>query len=73
MTLPAPPSSAGWIHAAVQTVSAVGLLVGLYLVLGFPWALVIASGVAFAGSIALEILSRRPPRPVPAPAPGGDR
>ncbi len=68
-----PPTSAGWIHGVVQTASGLGLAVGLYLLLGLEWALVIASAVTFTGSIVLETMARRPPRPPAAPAPGGDR
>jgi len=72
-TPPAPRPTVGWVFAVVQTLSAFGLVLGLWALLGWELALVIASGVTFAGSIALEILSRRPYQPNPAPTPGGDR
>lgn len=67
-----PPTAAGWAHAVVQIISGIGLLVGLWLVVGRDLAILIASATVFTGSIILETLSRRGPRPAP-PTPGGDR
>ncbi len=59
---------AGLVFAVVQTVSACGLLAGLWLVLGWELAVLIASAVTFTGSIVLETASRRRPM-----NPRGDR
>jgi hypothetical protein len=65
-----PLTRAGWAYGLVQAVSAVGLLVALFVLLPWPLALLIASGVTFTGAVAMEIMGARPPRQ-PAPDPTG--
>lgn len=68
-----PPTAAGWAHTVVQTVAAVALFWALWRLLGLDLAVLIASAVTFTGSITMETMSRRGPRPVLPPTPGGDR
>jgi hypothetical protein len=63
-----PPTRTGWAYGVVQFVSALGLLVALFVLLDWPMALLISSGVTFTGAVAMEIMGNRPPRQ-PAPEP----
>ena len=55
----------GWLAGCLQALGAVGLAVGLFLVLSPGLALAVVSCLAVAGGTALEVGRR--PRQVPAP------
>jgi len=69
-----PPTAAGWAHGLVQLAGLVALVVGLVVLVGWPLTLVIVGPIVGVGSVVLEYLATRPPRPLGGPtAPGGDR
>lgn len=70
---PRPPTGAGWAHTAAQIVGLVALLAAVAILAGWPWALGLGGLVVAVASLVAETLANRPPRPDPAPAPGGDR
>lgn len=69
-----PPARAGWAYGVVQLMSAIGVLVALFALLDWRPALLIASGVTFAGAVAMEIIgtSRRAPSSAAPIRPGGE-
>jgi hypothetical protein len=69
-----PPNVAGVVHGLVQLAGLTVLVVGLVVLVGWAATCVIVGPIVLVGSLVLEYLATRPPRPLGGPTvPGGDR